>query len=46
MDENKDVNLDAMSFESFSMWTVNYLKKCLHLCGKSTEGGINDLAAR
>ena len=36
MDENKDVNLDTMSFEHFSMWTVNSLKNsfvnCLTLC--------------
>ena len=46
MDENKHVNLDTMSFERFSMWTVNSLKKYLHIRGKSTEGGIDDLTAR
>ena len=46
MDENKDVNLDAMSFERFSMRTANSLKKYLPIHGKSTEGGIDDLAAR
>ena len=30
MDENKDVNLNTMSFERFSMWAVYYLKKYLH----------------
>ena len=46
MDKNKDVNLDTMSFEHFSMWTVNSLKKHLHIRGKSLERGIDDLAAR
>ena len=46
MDENKDVNLNTMSFGRFSMWTVNSLKKYLHIHKKSTEGGIDDLAAR
>ena len=40
MDENKDVNLDTMSFERFSMWTVNSLKKYLRICLKSTEWGV------
>ena len=44
--ENNDVNLYAMSFERFSMWTVNSLKKFLHIYEKSTEGGIDDLVAR
>ena len=46
MDENKHLNLDTMSFERFSMWTVNSLKKYPHIRGKLTEGGIDDLAAR
>ena len=46
MDESKDVNLDTMSFERFSVWTANSLRKYLPIHGKSTEGGINDLAAR
>ena len=46
MDKNKHVNLDTMSFEHFSMWTVNSFKKYHHIRGKLTEGGIDDLAAR
>ena len=46
MDENKHVNLDAMSFERFSMWTVKSLKKYLYIGGKSTERGFVDLAPR
>ena len=37
MDENKDVNLDTMSFERLSMWTVNSLKKYLHIREDLTE---------
>ena len=44
--ENNDVNLHTMSFERFSMWTVNSLKKFLHICEKSTEGSIDDLVER
>ena len=46
MDQNKDVNLDTMSFERFWMWAVSSLKKYLHIRGKSTEWGIDDLATR
>ena len=46
MDENKGVNLDTMSFWRFSIWTINLLKKYLHICEKSTEMGIDDLVAR
>ena len=41
-----NVNLDTMSFKHLLMWTVNSLKKHLHIRGKLTEEGINDLAAR
>ena len=46
MDENKDVNLDTIFFERFSIWTVNSLIKYLHIRGKSREVSIDDLAAR
>ena len=46
MNENKHVNLDTMPFKHLLMWTVNSLKKHLHICGKLTEGDINDLVAR
>ena len=45
MDENKDINLDTMSFERFLMRTVNSLKKYLHISGNLKKGGFDDFAA-
>ena len=46
MYENKDMNLDTMSFEHFSMLPANFYRKYLYIRRKSTEVGIDDLAAR
>ena len=44
MDEQHD--LSDMTFERFTMWTVNSLKSYLHVRHKSIEGSFDDLAAR
>ena len=46
MYKNKDINLDTMSFEHFSMLTANFYRKYLYIRRKLTEVGIDDLAAR
>ena len=38
MDGNKDVNLNTMSFERFSIWAVYYLKKYLQNRQKEDTG--------
>ena len=46
MDENKDVNLDTISFEHFWMWAVNSFKKYLHIDVKSTESKVETVIFR
>ena len=42
----QSINLDTMSFEHFSMLTAHFYRKYLYIRRKSTEVGIDDLAAR
>ena len=44
MDENEGVNLNTTNV--FRCGQLILLKKYFHIRGKSTEGGINDLAEK
>ena len=37
---------DAMTLDQFRLWNINALKAYLHIRGKNTDGGLEELAAR
>ena len=37
---------DAITLDQFRLWNVNALKDYLHVRGKNTDSGLEELAAR